>query len=226
MHWTRGPSNVPRRTLLTPRNRRDRSLWRPKPPGSRSPVTLKPVVRRLYPKDLCPKTAIRRSAFNGLLLQRLGNFGTSPRRTWFRDRFAAWAFPRIATDPKAHCNGILAQPPQTQPRVEPAWRLGWLASPDHPQDEPRRVNPAAAPTDRTVPPEGFPVPGSVRPKAPHSGCRSSQPIRRRATLSGRPEPPKRPQPFDLSVIRPFAERCNPKAAPRVPGPEIPSASVA
>lgn len=65
VHWTRGPGNVPRRTLLTPRNQRDRNLQRPKPseplgvnhavPDSRSPVTPKHVVRRRWSEDPCLK---------------------------------------------------------------------------------------------------------------------------------------------------------------------------
>lgn len=230
MHWTRGPGNVPRRTLLTPRNQRDRNLQGPKPseppgvnpavPDSRSPSPENPLSEDRFPNRY-PKTVVRKPALKGLLLQRPGGQEASPRREKRHAHHAARAFPSIAAGPKAQCNNFPAQPIKTQPRVKPASRLNRLASPNHSRNKSRRKNPKAVPTDRIAPPEGIPIPGPFIPEGTPS------------RLLVQPTRPKARHPFqptraseEAPVIRPFAERCDPKAAPRDPGPEMPSVLVA
>jgi len=73
-----------------------------------------------------------------------------------------------------------------------------------------------------------PAPGN--PKVPCRGRRSKCCTRRPATRSSRPGRLKtsirRCASKDLPTIRPFTGRCYPEASPKVPGPEIPSTSVA
>lgn len=167
MHWTRGPSNVPRRTRLTPRNLRDRSLRRPKPPGSRSPDTYKSII--LEPK-------FERPAFKGLLLQRSGLHET------FAPKGNASQSPS-RVDLSICCRGTRRRAARTSRSNQSRHTRGF-----NPVDaligvpvrtclryQPRRISPPTAPTDRIVPPEGFPIPRPLRPKAPRPGRRTSRP---------------------------------------------------
>jgi len=65
VHWTRSPSNVSQRTRLTPRNLRNRSFRRPRPPGSRSPTTSIAPVRRRGPKTWSEDVVRRRGPKTG-----------------------------------------------------------------------------------------------------------------------------------------------------------------
>ena len=197
MHWTRGPSNVPRRTRLTPRNLRDRSLRRPKPPGSRSPTTSEFNIQRAKSEDQSPRTSIQRPAAPAA-----GNAG--PWRLIFglvskdqhskaccssgrvsveplpKGKRTVTALPRgpfhpMPRNPKVRRTDFPVQPIQTHPRVNPLDALISMPAWTCLRDKPRRINSKAALTDRTVPPKGFPIPGASRPKAPRPGCRTSNP---------------------------------------------------
>ena len=109
VHWTRGPSNVPRRIRLTPRNHGNRSslILGVQPPVGH-------ITSTLCPKQLCPKTSpsiyaapkcgaqtcVQIPVAKGLLLQRFGGHGASPRRVPRPNRLTVWTVPRIAADPK------------------------------------------------------------------------------------------------------------------------------
>ncbi len=109
VHWTRGPSNVSRRIRLTPRNHGNRSslILGVQPPVGH-------ITSTLCPKQLCPKTSpsiyaapkcsaqtcVQIPVAKGLLLQRFGGHGASPRRVPRPNRLTVWAVPRIAADPK------------------------------------------------------------------------------------------------------------------------------
>ena len=96
VHWTRGPSNVPRRTRLTPRNLRDRNLpvhGDQPPPNSKS-------------KEPNPKIRFPRPASKGLLLPRPGVHGTSPRKETRRNRPSAWIVPANTAKPEGTLQGL------------------------------------------------------------------------------------------------------------------------
>jgi len=118
----------------------------------------------------------------GLLLQRSGGHGASPRRVPRRNRLTAWTFPPIAADPEKRRKRLSSPSNPDTPTVWPAWRLDRFANPVCSWANPRTI-----PIDRTAPPEGFTIPVPLHPhrharrrrrKLLRTGCRASRPARR------------------------------------------------
>ncbi len=165
--WQRAPKDTPDASEPA----RPESL-RPKPSGSRSPDTQKPV----FPNRR-PKTTAQRPVLKGLLLQRSGDPGTSPQREKRHERHTAWTFPSIATGPEAHSNDFPAHQSKHIHELDPLWRLNWLAGPANPpEDVPPlpadlsiRRYPGHLTLHRTMRPEGR-AEGSRSRNAIHLSC--------------------------------------------------------
>ena len=98
MHWTRGPSNVSRRTRLTPRNR---------------PAEAYRFLKSINFSSRCPKTGFRAFAekpvAKSLLLPQFGGQKMPPQGASIPNRLTAWTVPQITVHLKERSN-LLSSP--------------------------------------------------------------------------------------------------------------------